>query len=457
MMKFFLACAAFLWACTVSFASYGSDTGTGGPTAFPGAQGQGKYSKGGRAGRIIYVDNLKDRGPGSLRACAEDTGPRNCVFRVGGVIELSSSIVVGKNSGALSILGQTAPGSGITLTIHVPNDARAHTPFVVKRTEDVLVRHIRSRPRLPNTLRNIDAFTIEESDRVYVDHVSGSWATDENVNTHADSTDVTIAYSIFGEGQNKHSKCALLGSDPDGPQKISFWKNACVSNRDRNPDNNHYGSSCIEIVNNIFYNARSEWAEVFSQYPGGTPISIVGNYFKAGPSTNKQSFAVYWHENDSVDKPKIFLKGNQLWAPEKKQIVLMASGVKELLVDQPPCPLSIDPIATAEDAYSDIRLKAGAFPRDDVDKRLIKEIGELGQNGDGHMVNEPGVLPAVSGGAPYVDIDGDGMADSLEAEVGAVVGQADAWEGVDADGQTNFDRFMELLSTQRLAGMPYPS
>jgi pectate lyase len=451
---------AFLCMCILTampVAGYSADPSDASPLAFPGAQGHGRYSEGGRSGRIVYVDNLKDHGPGSLRACVEDKGPRNCVFRVSGVIKLAASLLIEKENGHLSVLGQTAPGSGITLTIETPNKAKLHSPFIARNTTDVVVRHIRSRPRLPNTIANIDAFTIEDSERVYIDHVSGSWATDENVNTHADSTDVTIAHSIFGEGQNKHSKCALLGSDPHRPQNITFWKNACISNRDRNPDDNHYGGSCIEIVNNLFYNARSEWAEVFSQYAGGTPISIVANYFKAGPSTDNRSYAIKWDKTNSAAEPKIYAAGNEIWAPGEKKIALIAPDARKLLVDEPPCPLSIVPIVAAEEAYDDIRLTAGAFPRDDVDKRLIEEVGEVGHKGKGQMIKEPGLLPVMSGGTPYTDTDGDGMADSVEIEIGATVGLADAWDGADDDGQTNFDRFMEWLSQQRLAANAYPS
>lgn len=449
---------AFLCMCILAampVASSRADSSDASPLAFPGAQGHGRYSEGGRTGRILYVDNLKDHGPGSLRACAENKGPRNCVFRVSGVIKLTSSLLIRKDNGHLSILGQTAPGSGITVTIEKPNKAEHHSPFIIKETTDVVIRHVRSRPRLPNTIANIDAFTIENSERVYLDHVSGSWATDENVNTHADSTDVTIAHSIFGEGQNKHSKCALLGSDPTRPQNITFWKNACISNRDRNPDNNHYGGSCIEIVNNLFYNARSEWAEVFSQYAGGTPISIVGNYFKAGPSTADRSYAIYWDEADSFAEPKIYARANEMWAPGDKKIALIDPEGRKLLVEEPPCPLSIDPIVAAEKAYDDIRLKAGAFPRDEVDKRLIEEVGAIERKGKGQMVKEPGLLPVMADGTPYADTDHDGMADSVEMSIGAKVGKADAWDGPDDDGQTNFDRFMEWLSQQRLANA-YP-
>jgi hypothetical protein len=424
--------------------------------AFPGAQGHGSAAKGGRGGAIIYVTNLSDAGPGSLRVCMEAEMPRNCIFQVGGIISLKTPILLGEANSYLSVLGQTAPGGGILITIDTVNQKKIHTPVILKGMHDVLIRHIRIRPRFPNAIRNVDALTVEDSKRVYVDHVSGSWATDENINTHANSTDITIAHSLFGEGLNKHSKCALLGSDPRVPQNITFWGNACVSNRDRNPDDNHYGGSCIDIINNLFFNARSEWGEIFSQYPGGTPISYVGNYFKAGASTEDTTYAINWNDTLSADTPHIYQHENEAWSPKSKTVVLIAPDTEEFLVKEPPCPLSVTGIVGPQEAYADVRKSVGAFPRDSVDARFIKEIGEIGEPGGGDMVRAAGELPVIAAGKAYIDQDADGMADAMEAAVGARAGSSDAWDDSDGDGWSNFDQVMETLAEQRLSDQ-YPN
>ncbi|HEV7322465.1 MAG TPA: hypothetical protein VGO04_27985 [Ensifer sp.] len=424
--------------------------------AFPGAEGHGKMAQGGRGGRIIPVTSLDDAGPGTLRECIEATGPRNCVFRVSGVIRLKSSLIIGEENHSVSILGQTAPGGGILLTIDEKNDELRHTPLVAKQTYDVIVRHLRIRPRLPNSIKNVHAAVIENSKRVYFDHTSMSWATDENVSTYSNTTDITIANSIFAEGLNKHSKCTLLGADPRLPQNITFWRNACISNNDRNPDNNHYGRSCIEIINNVFFNARSEWGEVFSQYPGGTPISYVGNYFKAGPSTVEKTYAIKWQNVKSAGEPQIYESGNELWAPPPKSLQLLSPGTAQFVVTRPPCPLAVDTVIAAGDAYDQVRSQSGAFPRDELDVRWIKDMGEQGERGAGRMVIAPGEIPRIQGASAYIDEDGDGMADSVEEKFGGVVGLNDAWEPASVGGGTRFDQFMEWLSQERVAGR-YPN
>ncbi|ULJ75095.1 pectate lyase family protein [Rhizobium gallicum] len=422
--------------------------------AFPGAEGYGKSAQGGRGGALITVSNLQDSGPGSLRACIEATGPRNCVFQIGGVIKLKQTLIVRSGNGLVSILGQTAPGDGVVLTIERPYQGK-NTPLSIKGTNDVIVRHIRIRPRLPNTVKNVDGLVIENSKRVYVDHVSVSWATDENISTHSNATDVTIANSILAEGLNIHSKCTLLGSRPQAPQKLTFLRNLCLSNNDRNPDNNHYGQSCIEIVNNVFFNARSEWAEIFSQFPGGTPIAFAGNYFKAGPSTNDLTYAIRSKDSSKVADPRIYQDGNVTWAPPSKTIVTVAPDTERFLVSSPPCPLSVAEIASAAKAYDDVRARSGAFPRDSLDRAWTDDMGPQGEKGNGRMVNAPGQIPSMQSATAYKDDDQDGIADSVEAKFGAKPGASDAWAASTPGGPTHFDAFMEWLSEERIAGR-YP-
>lgn len=424
--------------------------------AFPGAEGHGRSAQGGRGGRIITVTTLADSGPGSLRACVLAAGPRVCVFRVSGVIVLRRSLLIdGEPSSFLSILGQTAPGGGITITVDRETTDFMRTPLVVRNTRHVILRHLRVRSQTPETTPNVDALTIEDAHDVYVDHLSASWASDENINIEGRSTNITIAYSIFGEGLRKHSKCALLGSQATSPQAISFWRNLCISNNDRNPDNNHAGGSCVEIVDNLFYNARSEWAEVFSQHTGGTTISFVGNYFKGGPSTLAHTAAINWNDAGSVADPSIHAAGNAVWAPQSKVLVPVAEDTLRFLVDQPVCPLSVATFGDAARSYREVRARAGAFPRDSTDSRFAEEVGALGWKGTGSLKTEPGDIERVPVAAPYEDADGDGIADAVEARFGARAGDRDAWTVQDDDGWSSFDRFMEWLSAERLIGR-YP-
>src|SRR5699024_1084194 len=102
--------------------------------AFPGAQGYGRFARGGRGGKVVEVTNLNDSGPGSLRAAVtNDIGPRTIVFNVSGLIKLESRLTVKQSY--ITIAGQTAPGKGITLR---------HATFGVTG-DDVIIRFMRVR------------------------------------------------------------------------------------------------------------------------------------------------------------------------------------------------------------------------------------------------------------------------------------------------------------------------
>lgn len=431
---------AFLSALLVSSAS----TSSLAADAFPGAGGFGRLARGGDGGAIIPVTNLADSGPGSLRACIDAEGPRVCVFRIGGVIRFTTAPPIIRNP-YITIAGQTAPGGGILLT-HA-GGPEGFTPLVVKNTHDVIIRHVRVRTDLrgEETGSN-DAFTIEGSHNVILDHVSGSWAIDELIGNQAQNDNVTISSSIFAEGIPPHDKCALLGSDPTGPQRISFLGNLCAHSGDRNPDVNFTPGSCIEIVNNVFYNAGSQFAEVWESY-GGTPVSLVGNVFRPGPNTAADAAAIDRQTVASTGAARIYQAGNRL----DGNLELATESGGSMLVRAPACPLSLEP-ASADQAYDRVLAAAGAFPRDSVDQRIVDEV----RSRTGAIVTAPGILPLIAGGMPYPDADGDGMSDLWERENDLDTGINDAWGDEDGDGWTNLDEFLDYAHRHVLTGDAVP-
>jgi hypothetical protein len=98
--------------------------------AFPGAEGFGANSAGGREGSVYVVTNLEDSGEGSLRDAVSETD-RIVVFAVGGLIEIEDRMVVSKR---VTILGQTAPGDGITVY---------GNGWSFSNADDAIVRYIR--------------------------------------------------------------------------------------------------------------------------------------------------------------------------------------------------------------------------------------------------------------------------------------------------------------------------
>jgi pectate lyase len=408
--------------------------------AFPGAIGYGSQSQGGRGGRIILVTTLADSGPGSLRACIVAKGPRVCVFRVGGVIRYTTMRPDITNP-YITIAGETAPGGGILIT-HAGGKT-GFTPFVIKNTHDVVVRHVRVRLDRPGALRRADsAFIIESSRNVILDHVSASWARDENVGGYAGNDNITISWSIFAEGVPRHDKCALLSSDPKGPQRLTFAHNICAHNGDRNPDINFPPRSCVDVVNNVLYNAQVQFSEVWESY-GGTPVNIVGNYYKRGPNTPATAWVIDRPLVESKGRARIYYADNII----DGQGLMVAPIVEPARVPKPVCPLSVRPLP-ASTAYAQALAKSGAFPRDAVDSRIVQEVrARTGR------INQPDrTLPRIANGSSYADRDNDGMSDSWERANGTTPDVSDPWADADRNGWADIEDFLNFASRERIAG-----
>ncbi|UCE87085.1 MAG: pectate lyase [Deltaproteobacteria bacterium] len=420
--------------------------------AFPGAEGFGADTPGGRGGRVIEVTNLNDAGPGSFRAAAEASGPRIVVFRIGGTIELDSRIDI--EHPYITIAGQTAPGGGITLK-NGPNNPKAALRIA---THDVVMRFIRSRPgsHLADG-GTLDALTIATSSaevfNVIVDHGSFSWATDEVVNVWYDAHDITIQWSIISEAldcathpEGCHGMGMLLGSE--GSRDMSIHHNLFAHNRQRNPRIKTVGT--VDVVNNLVYNPGfgDGWRApslIDNNFWAIVPANYVNNYLRPGPSSSAPKW--YIDVNDAV--AEIFARGNDV--PDR----LINPEFEDMLVASrhaaPPI-TTLDAadthFAVLEHAGASLALACGGTPilrRDAVDARIVNEV----LTNTGSIIDDPsevGGWPELEAGTPCDDSDHDGMPDAFE--ILHRFDPQDPSDGpldADGDGYTNVEEFLNSV------------
>ncbi len=436
----------------------GEPQGTSAPTpktalrAFPGAEGFGAATPGGRGGRVFEVTTLDDRGPGSLRAAVEAGGPRIVVFRVGGTLRLNSSLRV--QNPFITVAGQTAPGGGITLS-NAAGSGR--TPLIVQ-THDVVVRGLRSRPG-PSRFEagTLDALTIGNKQPgsvhdVLIDHVSLTWATDEVSNIYYDARGVTIAWSIIAEGleksthpeegEERHSMGLLIGSE--GATDISVHHTLFAHNRHRNPKTKIAG--LLDVVNNVVYNSGfgSGWNSPTYLHGGRGRLlaNYVGNTFKPGPDTAGADWFIGTRED-----VELFAAGNAV----PKEVVHITDGRGRLVNGRHPA-AGVTTL-TAGDAYARVLGEAGASfavdcegnlhpRRDAVDERIVSDV----RHGTGRIIDDPsqvGGWPELSAGEPCADGDHDGMPDAFERRFGLnPADPADANGDADGNGYTNVEEYL---------------
>lgn len=261
--------------------------------AFPGAEGHGRYTTGGRGGQVIHVTNLNDSGEGSLRWAMSQSGPKTIVFDVSGYIDLKSQLNVSSNT---TIAGQTAPGAGITL--------RYYTLYF-GNAENVIVRFIRSRrSQVKDVNDGADATWGRRKRNIMIDHCSFSWSIDE-VASFYDNRNFTMQWCTIGEGLANpgHSKGAHSYGGIWGGKEASFHHNYLTHIQNRAPrfngaryewdgwDKTKYENTVdaerVDYRNNVIYN----WGNGNGCYggPGGGYVNMVNNYYKAGPGTKNKT------------------------------------------------------------------------------------------------------------------------------------------------------------------------
>ncbi|HSV13353.1 MAG TPA: hypothetical protein VLI90_03795, partial [Tepidisphaeraceae bacterium] len=156
----------------IPWASKPEDLPQAGIPAFPGAEGGGMYSFGGRGGKVYLVTSLDDSGPGTLREACEAAGPRIVVFNVAGIIHLKMPIFI--EAPYITIAGQTAPGDGICIADQA----------LVDNAHDVVIRYLRLRRGNTDIYYRHGAHYGSPIGNIVLDHISASWGCDQNLDTY---------------------------------------------------------------------------------------------------------------------------------------------------------------------------------------------------------------------------------------------------------------------------------
>ena len=419
--------------------------------SFPGAEGFGKYTTGGRGGRVMIVSNLNDDGDGSFRKAVTAKEPRIIVFSVSGTIHLKSRINI---AGNCTIAGQSAPGDGICIA----------DKTVVLNGDNIIVRYMRFRmgDRFANQgmvdgAGGDDAFGGTHKNNLVIDHCSMSWSEDEVFSVYAgDST--TLQWNIISEPLNYSYHFEEGDKDFEhhgfgaiwGGRHLSAHHNLFAHCNNRNPRFDGIRNAPEENVdyrNNVVYNWGGN-----SIYAGeGGNYNIANNYFKYGPSTKstvKYRIANPYKRED-IPFGKWYVSGNYVDGSPENTIdnwkgVDMEKGTKE---DKQHAKLTAPVPAvnvqeqSATKAYEQVLAHAGAsYMRDTLDARIVNDV----KNRTGGFIDVQGnhphgtpyeqtknAWPALSSKAAPADADADGMPDAWEKKMGlnpADAGDASAYK-----------------------------
>lgn len=473
----------------VPWASKPSDLPQAKIPAFPGAEGGGAFSFGGRGGKVYVVKSLEDRGAGTLREACEQGGARIIVFNVAGIIRLKSPINI--RAPYITIEGQTAPGDGICVA----------GESVLIDTHDVVIRFMRFRRGATEVTRRDDALGGNPVGNIIIDHVSASWGLDENMSIYRHVYDrkgkdekmptvnVTIQNSIFSEALDTYNHA--FGSTIGGLNS-TFMRNLWANNIARNPSIGMYGD--FGFVNNVVFNW---WNRSADGGDNNSFFNFINNYYKPGPITPKDKPIGYRilkpesgrAKKDSATFGKAYVSGNIMEGNEKVTKDNWAGGVQvgdlpdagkftnDIRVDKP-FPIAAISMISANETYEYVLNNAGAIlpKRDQVDQRIVEDVrtGKITYSKDAKPyegskflkrrlpadsykqgiisdINQVGGYPDYKG-KPYKDSDKDGMPDDYE-----IKHKLDPKDAADAakyqkDGYTNIEEYLNsVVDTKKVA------
>ena len=418
--------------------------------AFPGAEGFGAQSIGGRGGKVLFVTSLDDSGPGSLRQAVETDGPRTVIFRVSGIVALKSAIVITRPY--ITIAGQTAPGDGICLKNHA----------LVIAADHVIVRHIRCRPG-GQAKAESDSLSVSSGRDIIVDHCSASWSVDETLSASSRGLlgNVTVQWCIISESlhdsihhKGPHGYGSLIrGSFGNGytyPHNLYAHHHARLPrpgnyvDRGRDPE-----GFILDFRNNVIYNWAGSAAGYNADGSNGTnsitKMNFAGNYYKAG--VNSTGSLVF---SESTTSASAWFSGNCMngsYPGDPWSLVSFSKfSDEDIKAYKQSSPIPAPAVKTddAITAYKRVLADAGTVlpKRDAVDTRIVGEV----RNGTGKIINDEqqvGGWPEMKSAEPPDDSDKDGMPDDWEKQHGFDPDDpADGNADTDADGYTNLEEYL---------------
>lgn len=454
--------------------------------AFPGAEGFGANTPGGRGGEIVKVTNLNDSGPGSLRAAVtapprhyfsnpeqyqyeseeayiqrlDASGGRIVVFDVSGIINLESTLII--SYPFMTIAGETSPG-GILVTGH-QTTLNAH---------DIIMRFMRFRVgshRIADGAdpEKLDSMSIlgshwatNDAYNIIVDHSSFSWGVDETLTLTGGVLNTTVQWSIVSEGlshaghpKGEHSKGLMVSGKYVNPSSISLLRNYIAHNTSRNPlmASPMDVDTRVDGRNNISY----DWNGGSSpSIEGSAKVNWVHNYAKAGLRSHAYSYEIRVGDETSGE-PQLFVLGNigsSRDSQEDDQWNVGVSWRDELAEEEnlrTMTPWDI-PVTTTYEMSADVAecilsaVGATAPIRDSVDARVVNDF----INGTGEIIDDvrfPQDFPVFENKPIPTDSDNDGMSDSWESSHGMTIGENDSADDNDSDGYTNIEEYLHELA-----------